>query len=91
MNVNGPWSDYAAPLSTLTGSSLVSDTGASIPLSYSDSSTQNRYYLNGGFALLPRLALQPLTTYTAHASGFVTADGVRYPFAITWQFTTAAA
>ena len=91
VNVNGPWADSSAPLSTLTSSSLVASTGDSIPLSYSDSSTPNRYYLNGGFALLPRLALQRSMTYTAHAGGFVTADGLKYPFAITWQFTTAAA
>ena len=91
VNVNGPWVDHAAPLSTLTAASLVANGGATVPLSYSDASTPNRYYLNGGFALLPRLSLQPKTTYTAHAAGIVTAEGVTYPFAITWRFTTAAA
>ena len=91
VNVNGPWADHAAPQSTLTAASLVADGGASVPLSYSDAATPNRYYLNGGFALLPRLALQPGTSYTAHAAGIVEAAGVAYPFSITWHFTTSAA
>ncbi len=90
VNVNGPWVDHDAPRTTLTAASLVSDRGTAVPLARSDGSTHNRNYLNGGFALLPRLALEPGTTYTAHAAGKVTAYGITYPFALTWHFTTAA-
>ena len=91
VNVNGPWSDYRAPQTLLTGASLVSAAGVGVPLAFSDSSTANGGYLSGGFALLPLHALDPGTAYTAHAAGAVTAFGISYPFAITWHFSTKAA
>ena len=90
VNVNGPWDDHTAPWTKLTTASLVSDRGGAVPLALSDGSTRNASFLSGGFALFPRVALASGTGYTAHAAGKVTAEGVTYPFSLTWRFTTAA-
>jgi hypothetical protein len=88
VDVNGPWADHRAPQSRVTSATLTSAAGASVPLAISDSSSPNGGYLSGGFALFPRVALAPGTTYTAHAVGKVTAYGIAYPFDYSWHFAT---
>jgi hypothetical protein len=91
VNVNGPWTNHAAPQSKVSHASLVSASGASVALAITDKSTANGGYTSGGFVLLPLKALEPGTTYTAHAAGTVTAFGVSYPFNLAWHFSTKAA
>lgn len=89
VSVNGPWATSLDPRSTVTQASLVADGGKPVPLAISDTRSVNGDFLDGGFALLPRAALAPLTWYTAHAEGSVSARGVTYPFRLTWQIGRA--
>jgi hypothetical protein len=91
VSVNGPWKRWQLAHSRVTSASLVADVAGSVPLSISDMSAPNAAYLQGGFALLPRLPLAPLTWHTFSASGAVSYRGRSWPFAITSRFQTGLA
>lgn len=90
VTVNGPWKYWMMVRSNVTSASLVSDLGAPVPLSVSDLSSANAAYLQGGFALLPRQALAPLTWYTATAGGTLNYRGRSWYFQLSTRFQTGA-
>lgn len=91
VGVNGPWTDSTEPRSHVTSASLVDGAGHHVAVAASDdTSTYGSGYLAGGFGIFPLEQLAASTTYTAHATGTVSAEGTSYPFELTWHFKTAA-
>ncbi|MFY9488134.1 MAG: CAP domain-containing protein [Solirubrobacterales bacterium] len=88
VSVNGPWKSWQLVRSNVTAATLVSDAGQSIPLSISDMSAANAAFLQGGFSLSPRRGLDPVTWYTATASGTLNYGGRSWPFSASTRFQT---
>lgn len=86
--VNGPWKYWTMVRSNVTDISLVSELGVPVPVSASDMSSANAAYLQGGFALLPRLPLAAQTWYTAAASGTLNYRGRSWSFSVSTRFRT---
>lgn len=90
VSVNGPWTYWQLVRSQVTAAALLSDSGASVPVSASDMNSPNGAFLQGGFALMPRQALAPFTWYTFSASGRLHYRGRTWDFSIASRFQTGA-